>query len=86
MPFRLDQSWLFSKVGVASQAMRRIGIVLMVVTVAGFILSGAALLFNQDWWKGVGVVSAVASALLLIVYFHPLTVLGLVSTRSFCRS
>jgi hypothetical protein len=60
--------------------MRRIGIgiVLMVVTVAGFILSGAALLFNPDWWKGVGVVSAVASALLLIVYFHPLTVLGLV--------
>jgi hypothetical protein len=56
--------------------MRRIGIVLMVVTVAGFILLGAALLSNQDWWKGVGVVAAVASALLLIVYLHPLTVLG----------
>jgi hypothetical protein len=50
----------------------------VVVTVAGFLLSGAALLFHQDWWTVAGAVAAVASALLLIVYFHPLAVLGLV--------
>ncbi|MGA7228366.1 MAG: hypothetical protein WBZ45_09190 [Acidimicrobiia bacterium] len=77
-PFHLDRSWLLSGYGISVQAIRLIGGVLAVVAVVGFVGAGIGLFANAGWWAPAGVVSAVASLLLLGAYLQPLLALGLI--------
>jgi hypothetical protein len=77
-PFHLDRSWALSGLGLGTAAVRAVGVVLAIVTVVGFGAAGIAALGNQGWWAGPAVVSAVASAVLLALYFDAMLVLGLI--------
>lgn len=58
---------------------RTLGIVVMVVAFAGFVLSALATLgwlVPAGWWAGLVVGSAVASTLLLALFFSPALLLG----------
>lgn len=76
-PFHLDRSWI-SNLGMSTQALKAVGIVLAVVSIVGFVATGVGLLIDAGWWTGLGVVSAVASLLLLAVFLKPLIALGLI--------
>jgi hypothetical protein len=69
-PMDVDHSPLFGDVRVAAT-------VLAVTTGAGFMASGAAHVFQQDWWAVVAFASALASVLLLLLTFTPWWLLGL---------
>lgn len=73
-PFHLDRSWLLS--GLPLPTMRAIGSTLAIAAVVGFVVAGAAVLFDAVWWSAVAVGAAAVSLLLLIVFFQPLLVLG----------
>jgi len=77
-PFHLDRSWILSNLGMSTQTGKALGIVLAVVSIVGFAATGVALLVGAGWWTGVGVVSAVASMLLLATFLQPLIALGLI--------
>jgi hypothetical protein len=62
----------------STQAFKAVGIVLAVVSIVGFVVTGVGLLVDAGWWTGVGVVSAVASLLLLAAFLRPLIALGLI--------
>jgi hypothetical protein len=48
------------------------------VSIVGFAVTGVGILIDAGWWTGVGVVSAVASLLLLATFLDPLIALGLI--------
>jgi hypothetical protein len=77
-PFRLDRSWLLSRLGPRSPVTRMIGMVLVAVTVAGSVTAAVGLLTGQEWWQGSAVASAAASLVLLGLYAHPLLLLGFI--------
>ena len=79
-PFRLERSWLLGQIGPDGAASRALGTALVVVVIAGFALAAiAALGAGPAWLWSVGVaLGAVASIAVLILYFHPWLVLGLV--------
>jgi hypothetical protein len=76
-PFHLDRSWALSNLGVGEGALRAIGIMIIIVTIAGFAVAGIAVLANLGWWTGAAIAAAAASTALLGLYFHPMLVLGL---------
>lgn len=76
-PFHLGRSWALSNAGLGEGAVRAIGLLLMIASIAGFALAGIALLVNLGWWSGSAIAAATASTVLLGLYFHPLLVLGL---------
>lgn len=77
-PFHLDRSWVVSNLGVSTQTLKAVGIVLAAASVVGFVVTGVGLLIDAGWWTGVGTASATVSFVLLAVYLQPLIVLGLV--------
>ena len=75
-----DPEWLASKIGLPTNVVRGIGSVLWVISLVGFVLMGLGLFgfpgLNQVW-SGVGIVSAVASILLHILFWHSWLIVGL---------
>lgn len=78
-PFSLAGSWALTPLGLDAAASRLVGLGLIAVVVAGYLLGAVAYL-------GIGpeavfvpavVVASVASLVLLAVFFHPWLVLGL---------
>jgi hypothetical protein len=78
-PFALDRSWVLSPLGVASGAMRVMGLALALVTVAAFTVAAASVLgvVPQPLWTAAVAVGAASSLGLLVVFFHPWLVVGL---------
>jgi hypothetical protein len=76
-PFHIDRSWLFSGIGVGSTAVRTLGRLLAQLTVVGFVIAGGGLLLGQDWWRGVALLGAASSLLLLGLYYHSWLLLGM---------
>jgi hypothetical protein len=76
-PFRLDRSWILSRLGLGSPALRPVGIVLVAVCVVGLAAGGIGLLLDTGWWELITVVGTVSSLLLLSLYFQISLVLGL---------
>lgn len=76
-PFHADRSWALSFVGLGTGALQTTAVALMAVTTAGFTVAGIALLANLGWWTGAAIAAAAASSALLVLYLHPLLVLGL---------
>ena len=79
-PFDLGDSWLIARGGIAAGPVRAIGRVLVVVTLAGFLLaalSTVGILVPAAWWPALVLGSAASSAILLGLCFSPTLVLGL---------
>lgn len=75
----VSRSWLFQKLGLDGAIIKRIGILLVILTVVGFIFAGLGGLgipgINQIWPTAAGL-SAGISLILLILFWHPWLVVG----------
>lgn len=75
----MSRSWLLPRLGLGAPVIRWIGILLVALATIGFILAGLGALgtpgFN-DAWRVVAVVSACISLSLLILFWHPWLILG----------
>lgn len=79
-PFDMSRSWLATRAGTDLNLMRLVGTVLVCVVALGFVLTGlatAGILIPSGWWQGLVVVSAAASAVVLVLFFNVQLVLGL---------
>jgi hypothetical protein len=79
-PFDLGDSWLITRAGVAAGPVRAIGRILVVATLAGFLLAALAtvgILVPAAWWPALVLGSAASSAVLLGLCFSPTLLLGL---------
>jgi hypothetical protein len=61
-------SWLFTGV-IGDAATRRLATVVSVALALTFLVSGIALVARADWWRPLMTSSAIASALLILVYW-----------------
>lgn len=78
-PYDLGQSWFVTGAGVDVGIVRVIGIALVIAVVLGFALSALSALgivVPTAWWPALVVGSSAASAILLVVGFNPVLVLG----------
>jgi hypothetical protein len=85
-PFSLSKSWLITGVGLEESAVRTLGTVLGIVTVIACVLAGlaaAGFIVSQAWWLPLTVVASGASLLLLVLFWHPWLVLGVVIDVAF---
>ncbi len=79
-PFDLGDSWLISRAGSAAGHVRASGRILVVLTLAGFLLAALAtvgILVPAAWWPALVLGSAASSATLLVLCFSPTLLLGL---------
>ena len=79
-PFDLDRSWLIRR-GVDSRLVHSVGVVLAVVAFVACAAAALAVLgwlIPGAWWTGLVVTGAVASTIVLVLFFAPTLVLGLV--------
>ncbi|HEX2470015.1 MAG TPA: hypothetical protein VHK05_05450 [Candidatus Limnocylindrales bacterium] len=79
-PFTLERSWLLTASSVAPELTRMLGIALVVVTLAAFTVAAAAMLgiIPGGLWP-VGIALGAGSSLaLLVLFFHPWLVIGVV--------
>jgi hypothetical protein len=73
------RSWLLPRLGLSASSVRWIGIALVVLATLGFVLAGLGILGVPGLaaiWRTVAVVSACLSLLLLITFWHPWLVVG----------
>ncbi len=73
------RSWLLPSLGLNDTAVQWFGIILVVLTTLGFVLAGLGVLGVPGFstaWRTIAVVSAGVSLLLLIVFWHPWLVVG----------
>ena len=79
-PFHMSRSWAVTVVGIDAGIVRAIGAVLVVLVVIGFALAGLSWLgwiVSSGWWAPLAGASAIASILILALFFHPWIVLGI---------
>lgn len=70
----VDPAWPVSKLGIAPQTTRTMGWVLWALTLAGYVLAGAALLFapaQPALWQACAAAASLLSLALLGLYWHP---------------
>lgn len=80
-PFDMTRSWLVTHGSLDAGLVRSIGIVVMVVTFVTFALAALATvgwLVPAGWWTGLILGGAVASTLMLVLFFSPALLLGFV--------
>jgi hypothetical protein len=79
-PFEMTQSWLVTGAGLDPALVRALGTATVLATVTLFIAAGLSTvgwLVPSDWWSGLVTAGAVASAMTLVIFFHPWIMLGL---------
>ena len=83
-PFNMGRSWLFSLLGLQNSlpAHRVSGILWLI---GGLILVAAGLgmfgiLVPVVWWRGLAMAGAAISLFMLLLYFHPLMIIGTASS------
>ena len=69
----LERSWLLPQIGLGTEGIQWVGIVLVVLSTAGFVLAGAGVLgaggLNASW-RVISVVASLFSLILLISFWH----------------
>ncbi len=78
-PFDFGRSWLVRRGSLDPRLVRRIGMVVMVVTfVLGLLAAFAtvAVLVPTDWWAGLMIAAALASTVMLLLFYSPALILG----------
>jgi len=79
-PFATSQSWLLTRLGFARDELRFLALGLVAVTIAAFALGAlvaVGIAPTELWMPAIGI-GALASLALLIPFFHPWLVLGVV--------
>ncbi len=74
-----SRSWLLPQLGLSASAIQWIGIVLVVLATLGFVLAGLGVLGVPGLstiWRMMTVISSCLSLLLLILFWHPWLVVG----------
>ena len=75
----VERSWLLPQLGMGPSAIRWTGIILVALSTLGFILAGLGILGVPGLiaiWRTVAVVSSCVSLLLLILFWHPWLIIG----------
>ncbi|HEX8940537.1 MAG TPA: hypothetical protein VF763_10265 [Candidatus Limnocylindrales bacterium] len=76
-PFDMSRSWLVASLGLDTGLVRVLGIVLIAITVVGYLVAAAAAVgLAGSLWQPAVVLASVASVALLVLCFHPWIVLG----------
>jgi hypothetical protein len=77
-PFTMSDSWLFTRLGVAPEAARLVGMGLVATTIAGFAMAALCAIgfLPAAIWLPAIAIGAASSMSLLIAFFHPWLVLG----------
>jgi hypothetical protein len=78
-PFDMSRSWLITGPGVDVGVVRAVGIILMAIAFAGFLLAALSTLgivVPTSWWAGLVAGSAVGSLVLLTLFVSPSLALG----------
>ena len=73
------RSWLFQKIGSAPGFVRLVGIILVALSTLGFIFSGLGALGVpglSDIWQAAAGLAAAFSLILLILFWHPWIIVG----------
>jgi hypothetical protein len=79
-PFDLSRSWLITSAGLDVSVVRLIGVALVGAVTIGFGMSAlatVAVIVPYGWWPALVAGSAVASAVVLVLFFNSQLVLGL---------
>lgn len=74
-----SRSWLLPQLGLGGSAIQWIGIVLVILSTVGFVLAGLGVLGVPGLntiWRAVTVISSCLSLLLLILFWHPWLIVG----------
>lgn len=77
-PFQLKHSWLLAPAGLDAWA-KPVGTALWILAAAGFAVTGLGLLgipILHEWWRTLALASAGVSGLLLILFWNPQLVVG----------
>ena len=80
-PFEMAKSWLVTGAGLDPALVRALGTALVLTTIVLLVAAGLSTVewfVATEWWSPLVVGGAVASALTLMVFFHPWIILGLV--------
>ena len=78
-PFDMGQSWTSTGLGLDSSAIRVVGWTLIAVVITGFLLAALSTVaagVPTDWWPATLAGSAIASTIVLIIFFTPQLTLG----------
>jgi hypothetical protein len=78
-PFSLKQSWVGPTFGLYEPQLRVIGILLGLITVIGFLVSGlatAGVVVPQSWWPAFTAIAAIASFMMLLIFWQSWLVIG----------
>ncbi|MCK5315293.1 MAG: hypothetical protein KAJ53_09235 [Anaerolineales bacterium] len=74
-----DRSWLLPQLGINASTVQWIGIILVALSTLGFVLAGLGVFGVPGLttvWRTVAVVSSCTSLLLLILFWHPWIIVG----------
>ena len=79
-PFEVGHSWVLGPLGVDAETSRVLAIALIAVLIGSFALAGLAAIgvAPAGLWPAAVTIGSVASIALLVVFFHPWLVLGVV--------
>jgi len=75
------RSWLFQRIDLDSGIVQKIGRILVFISIAGFVLAGLGGLGVpglRQIWHGLAGTTAIFSLILLLLFWHPWLVLGVV--------
>jgi hypothetical protein len=75
----VDSQWLAVRLGLAPDAVHLMGSILWMLALAGFTLGGLGILgvpLLNSLWISVSVIAAAASLILLLFFWHPWLVMG----------
>ena len=75
----VDRSWLLLQLGLSAAAIRWTGLILVALSTVGFVLAGLGILGLPGLsaiWRSAAVVSSCLSLLLLIIFWHPWLIVG----------
>ena len=73
-------SWLLTRLGLSESTTQTTAILLAVIATLGFVAAGLALfgiLVPFDWWRALAIASAVVSLSLVLIFWHPYLIVGL---------
>ena len=82
-PTRLGQSWLLSGLGLENTSANAVSGVLWLLSGLTLVAAGLGVLgfvVPAAWWRSLAILGAALSLLMLLTYFHPLSVIGTASS------